>query len=94
MGGRNNMERIEQNYFSKEALDCLKKDVEKAFSGWEYIEVISYSFYQMESGLIFSETHLFANDYLHMIRLDFRESNSSWIRKGNSIFNLNERRPL
>lgn len=88
------MERIEQNYFSKEALDRLKRDVEKAFSGWEYIEVISHSFYQMEDGLIFSETHLFANDYLHMIRLDFHESSNSWSRKGNSIFNLNEKRPL
>lgn len=94
MGGKNNMERIKQDYFSKEALGRLKQDVEKTFSGWECVEVISYSFYQMENGLIFSETHLFANDYLHMIRLDFHESNNSWIRKGNSIFNLNEKRPL
>lgn len=88
------MERIEENYFTKEALDRLKKDVEMAFSGWKSVEIITHSFYKMDDGLIFSETDLFANDAVHKITLKFHKNSDSWSRGPNSIEHLGIKRPV
>jgi hypothetical protein len=88
------MNEINVNKFSEKALQNLKEKIERAFAGWKNVEIISHSFFERENESIFSETHLFANDYVHKITLKFHKNSDSWSREPNSIEHLGIKRPV
>lgn len=68
------MNEINIDEFSEKALQDLKEKIELAFVGWKNMEIINYRFFEIENESIFSETHLFANDYVHKITLKFHKT--------------------
>jgi hypothetical protein len=88
------MKTLEKNDFSKDALQNLVAEINLAFASWSDIEIIKHVFSESDDGSIFSETHLYANDHLHQITLEFYKPNNSWIYRANCIRNLGEKRLL